>query len=183
MNLRDEISKVKRTKEEYQLLEKERKEKEVLRAYRRFEKRVIRELIAQIKEDACKGNIENGVLSGRCAFMERMIKDDSQEGYHSIGIDLRPDIQKRSLHKISWFRNVWVNEVTISPSQEILEAYNVLCKYALQENIKLSELYIIGTTDYDGVNIHNYEKKEMTITLDAKSNIRFFYAVDYSLQV
>ena len=173
MGIRDEINAVKKTQEDL-AAEKAQKERE----QREFaEKTIICNFENAMKYAASKGGINKyGVLSGRFPFEKQMVHDDSRDGYTYIGLSCRHNETRNSVHKTTFFTNEWLDNVTISPSQEILKDYEILRKYAMQENIRLSNLYIV----YNGSRHMNTTLK---VTVPRFHDVDAYYAVDYSIDM
>ncbi len=173
MSLRDEINRVAKTSSEY---EKEQEQK-VKKAEQETNERIggpfIHKLEVLLKNAASQGKINKGILSGTLTFDKNL-----PSTYKTCGAYLPPNIEKIRVHRgLGIFVNKEVTKVTVTPTKEILIAYEVLKKYACKENITLSDLYII---DSDG---YTYNKRKITIIDESRYGKDFVYAVDYSMMI
>ena len=179
MSLCDEINRVAKTSAEYDK-EQEQKAKTARREEdERNGKRLIYKLEVLLKEAASKGKINRGRLSGTLTFDNKMtIKDDGPDGFQYVGANLPPHTETRRVHRgLGIFVNEEVDKITVTPTQAILGAYEVLKEFAYKENITLSDLYII---DSDGC---TYNSTKVTVADKKFGHKTFVYAVDYSMMV
>lgn len=174
MGLRDEINSVKKTSAEYEQEQRSKKEKEYRDKVESNGRMLIEKLKIQLKLDASKGKVSGNKLSGRLCFASSWsMETDAQ--LRGKGYMLSPTVEERFVHRgLGIFVNEWVYKITVTPTNEILDAYNVLKKYAGEEHIILSDLYVV---DSDGV---AYYKRKVTVT-EKRTTKKFNYAVDYSM--
>ena len=174
MGLRDEINSVKKASAEYEQEQRDIKEKEYRDKIESNGRMLIEKLKIQLKLDASRGKVSGNKLSGTLRFASSWSLE-TDEQLRGKGYMLSPNVEEKYVHRgLGIFVNEWVYKITVTPTNEILDAFNVLKKYAEEEHISLGDLYVI---DSDGV---AYYKRKVTVT-EKRSTKKFNYAVDYSI--
>lgn len=182
MSLRDEIRKVAKTENEYSQEQQAIKDKVRKETDERNGQALIHKLEFLLKASASKGKISRGRISGTLRFeSETIVDNESMDGWRYIGTSLPPHTETRKTYRGLGIDKSIYNEkgtkTTVTPTEDILGAYKILKEYAINENITLSDLYII---DSDGC---KYRDITVTVKEGRIAVKRFIYAVDYYMNI
>lgn len=182
MSLRDEIKKEAKTESEYNQEQQAIKDKKRKEADERNGQALIDKLKFLLKDAASKGRISRGQISGTLRFESEIVDDNGAvDGWRYIGTNLPPHKETRTTYRGLGINRSIYNEkgtkTTVTPTEDIWGAYSILKEYAINENITLSDLYII---DSDGC---KYRKITATVKEGIIAVKQFIYAVDFYMNI